>query len=247
MYINKPITELTTNDIRIYLYNLQKRRNISNHSVDCKRVVIHSFLEWCKNEEYIQKNPCNQIQPIKYEKKPREPLTDIELELVREACKSVREKAIIELFYSTGCRVSEMVNLNKEDIDFKTGEVFLFGKGNKHRISYLNAKSEVYVKKYLHMRKDNDCALFVSERKPYKRLSKTGIERIVRVIGERSDIERPLYPHLIRHTTATDALKRGMNITELQAILGHQKLDTTMIYAKVSQDNVKYSHRKYIV
>ena len=159
----------------------------------------------------------------------------------------MREKAIIELFYSTGCRVSEMVNLNKSDINFKSGEVFLFGKGNKHRTSYLNAKSEVYLKKYLHTRNDDNNALIVSERKPYQRLSKTGIERIVRIIGKRSNIGRNLYPHLIRHTTATDALKRGMNITDVQAMLGHAKIDTTMIYAKISQDSVQYNHKKYIV
>lgn len=247
MYIEKPLDQITTNDIRVYLYNLQKRRNISNHSLDGKRVVIHTFLEWCKNEEYIKKNPCDQIQPIKYEEKPREPLSDIELELVRYSCVNLREKAIIELLYSTGCRVSEMVNLNKSDINFKTGEVFLLGKGNKHRTSYLNAKAEVYLKKYLQTRNDDNDALIVSERKPHQRLSKTGIERIVRIIGERSNIGRNLYPHLLRHTTATDALKRGMNITDVQAMLGHEKIDTTMIYTKISQDSVQYNHKKYII
>lgn len=145
-HINKPLQYLTTNDIRSYLYNLQRRRNISNHSLDEKRLVINTFLEWCKNEEYIDKNPCKQIQPIKFEIKPREPLTSIELELIRDSCENYREKALIELFYSTGCRVSEMVNLNRNDINFDTGEVYLFGKGNKHRISYLNAKAEVSLK-----------------------------------------------------------------------------------------------------
>lgn len=247
MNIEKSLNDITTNDIRVYLYNLQKRRNISNHSLDEKRLVINTFLEWCKNEEYISKNPCKQIQPIKYEIKSREPLEDVELELVRYGCRTVRDKAIIELFYSTGCRVSEMVNLNRESINFKTGEVFLFGKGSKHRVSYLNAKAEVALKKYLHTRKDNNEALIVSERKPYQRLSKTGIERIVRVIGERANIGRNLYPHLIRHTTATDALKRGMGIAEVQTMLGHEKIDTTMIYAKVAQDNVKFNHKRYIV
>lgn len=246
-HIDKPLQYLTTNDIRSYLYNLQRRRNISNHSLDEKRLVINTFLEWCKNEEYIIKNPCKQIQPIKFEIKPREPLTSIELELIRDSCKNYREKALIELFYSTGCRVSEMVNLNRNDVNFNTGEVYLFGKGNKHRTSYINAKAEVALKKYLFTRKDTNNALIVSQRKPYDRLSKTGIERIIRVIGERANIGRNLYPHLIRHTTATDALNHGMNIVEVQKILGHEKLDTTMIYTKVSQDNVKYSHKKCIV
>lgn len=247
MYVGKPLEQINANDIRVYLYQLQQRRKISNHSLDGKRLVINTFLEWCKNENYISRNPCKQINPIKFEEKPREPLTDIELELVRYACKSCRDRAIIELLYSTGCRVSEMVNLNKSDIDFDSGEVHLFGKGSKHRISYINAKAEVALKKYLSTRKDTDNALIVSERKPHKRLSKTGIERAVRIIGERSKIGRNLYPHLLRHTTASDALNRGMNVTEVQKILGHEKLDTTMIYAKISQENVRYSHRKYIV
>ncbi|MEY8509787.1 site-specific tyrosine recombinase/integron integrase [Lachnospiraceae bacterium 42-17] len=246
-HIEKPLEQITANDIRAYLYQLQQRRKISNHSLDGKRLVINTFLEWCKNEEYISKNPCKQIQPIRFEEKPREPLSDIELELVRYGCKTYRDKAIIELFYSTGCRVSEMVNLNKGDIDFDTGEVHLFGKGSKHRISYVNAKAEVALKRYLAARKDNNQALIVSERAPYQRLSKTGIERAIRIIGEHSKIGRNLYPHLIRHTTATDALNRGMNVTEVQKILGHEKLDTTMIYAKVSQENVRYNHKRYIV
>lgn len=246
-YIGKPLKEITANDIRVYLYQLQNRRNISNHSLDERRVIINTFLEWCKNEDYISKNPCRQIQPIRYETKQREPLSAIELELVRYNCESIRERALIELFYSTGCRVSEMVNLNIDDIDFTTGEVHLFGKGNKHRTSYLNAKAEVALRKYLATRHDINNALIVSNRSPHQRLSKSGIERIIRLIGDRANIGRNLYPHLIRHTTATDALNRGMSVTEVQKILGHEKLDTTMIYAKVSQDSVKHNHKKYIM
>lgn len=246
-YIGKPLLDVTANDIRVYLYTMQNRRGITNRSLDGKRLVINGFLEWCFREGYISKNPCKQISPIKYEAKPREPLSGIELELVRYACRNYRERAMVEMFYSTGCRVSEMVILNRSDIDFTTGEVSLFGKGQKYRQSYINAKAEVALKKYLFSRTDNDPALFVSERKPHKRLSKTGIEYLIRKIGERSGIGRNLYPHLIRHTTATDALNRGMNVVEVQKILGHEKLDTTMIYAKVLQDSVKYSHKKYIV
>ena len=169
------------------------------------------------------------------------------MELVRDACKTYREKAIIETLYSTGCRVTELARLKKTDVDFQKGEVYLFGKGNKHRISYLNAKAEVALKKYLFSRTDNDPALFVSDRNPYHGIQKTTIEQIVKKIGQCSGIGRRVFPHLIRHTTATDALERGMNVTELQKILGHEKLNTTMIYAKVCQENVKYSHRRYVV
>lgn len=245
--IHKPIQEITANDIRIYLFNYQNENNVSNRTIDGRRLVINAFMEWLHVEGYIEKNPCCQIHPIKYELKPREPLSGIELELVRDACKTYREKAIIEIFYSTGCRVSEMVNLDKANIDFAKSEIHLFGKGNKHRISYMNARSEVALKKYLFSRRDNNKALFVSSRKPHNRLKKTSIEKIVREIGERSGINRRLFPHLIRHTTATNALERGMNVAEVQKILGHEKLDTTMIYAKVCQENVKHDHKRYIV
>ena len=247
LYIRKPVREITANDIRIYLFHYQRENGVSNRTMDGRRLVINTFLEWCRTERYIDWNPCSQIHPIKYESKPREPLTGIELELVRDACRTYREKAIIEVFYSTGCRVSEMVNLSKSDVDFVKGEVKLFGKGAKHRISYINARAEVSLKKYLFSRRDENPALFVSDRNPHDRLKKTAIEKVVREIGERSGIGRRVFPHIIRHTTATDALERGMNIAEVQKILGHEKMDTTMIYAKVCQENVKHDHKRYIV
>lgn len=247
LYIRKPVREITANDIRIYLFSYQRENGVSNRTMDGRRLVINTFLEWCRTERYIDWNPCSQIHPIKYESKIREPLTGVELELVRDACRTYREKAIIEVFYSTGCRVSEMVNLNLSDVDFAKGEVRLFGKGAKHRISYINARAEVHLKKYLFSRRDENPALFVSDRNPHDRLKKTAIEKVVREIGERSGIGRRVFPHLIRHTTATDALERGMNVAEVQKILGHEKLDTTMIYAKVCQENVKHDHRRYII
>lgn len=243
----KPIEEITANDIRVYLYSYQQTRRVSNRTMDGRRLVLNTFFDWCFQEGYISQNPCRQIHPIKYEAKLVEPLTGVELELVRDACRTQREKALIELFYSTGCRVSEMARLQKADVDFRKGEVHLFGKGSKHRISYINAKAEVALKKYLLQRIDDNPSLFVSERKPYKPLAKEGIEAIIKKIGERSGIGRRVYPHLIRHTTATDALERGMNVAEVQKILGHEKLDTTMIYAKVCQENVKFDHKRFIV
>lgn len=245
--INKELTNITTNDIRAYLYTYQQVHGVSNRTMDGKRLVINTFFEWCRDEGYINKNPCKQIHPIKYEAKPREPLTGIELELVRDACKTYREKAIIETLYSTGCRVTELVRLQKTDVDFQKGEVYLFGKGNKHRTSYINAKAEVALKKYLFTRMDDNPALFVSERKPHQGLKKTSIEKIVREIGERSGIGRRVFPHLIRHTTATDALRRGMTLPELQELYGHVKPETTMIYAKTCNESVKYNHRRFIV
>lgn len=247
MFLNKDVKEITANDIRVYLYTVQQERGISNRTLDSRRSAIHAFLEWAANEEYIPRNPCRNIKPIKYERAERKPLTAMELEQVRAACQTAREKAIVELLYSTACRVTELERLNRSDVDFSKGEVTLFGKGDKHRTSYLNARAELALKKYLFSRDDENEALFVSERRPHERLKKPAIEKAVRQIGERSGIGRRLFPHLIRHTTATDCLIRGMDVTKIQKMLGHTDVSTTMIYAKVSEQNIKSEHKRCIV
>lgn len=249
-HINRPFEQVTTNDIRIYLYETQKRTGISNRTLDGKRLVINTFMDWCWKEGYIPNNPCASIKPIKFEEKPREPLSSMELEIVRDACENYRDKAMIELFYSTGCRLSEMVNLKISDIDFASKEVHLFGKGSKHRTSYLNAKAEYMLKKYFELERPKESisdSVFVIFRKPYNGMHKGAIYARVKAIQKRSGIERSLFPHLLRHTMATDALNRGMNVAEVKEILGHEKLDTTMIYAKISHDSVKFNHKRYIV
>ena len=219
----------------------------SDHTIDTKRIVINTFLDWCCLEYYIPENPCAKIHAIKYEEKPREPLDGIEMEMVRDACVDLRERAMIEFFYSTGCRVSEMAILKKEDIDFSTKEVRLFGKCRKHRVSYLNARAEYTLQKYWATRKDDTDAVFCTIRKPYHALQKQAVEQVIHNIGVRSGIGRPLFPHLIRHTTATNAIDHGMDVTDLQKLLGHTRISTTMIYAKVTQENVRYSHHRYVV
>lgn len=249
-HINRPFEQVTTNDIRIYLYETQKRTGISNRTLDGKRLVINTFMDWCWKEGYIPNNPCASIKPIKFEEKPREPLSNMELEIVRDACENYRDKAMIELFYSTGCRLSEMVNLKISDIDFASKEVHLFGKGSKHRTSYLNAKAEYMLKKYFELERPKDSisdSVFVIFRKPYNGMQKGSIYARVKAIQKRSGIERSLFPHLLRHTMATTALNRGMNVAEVKEILGHEKLDTTMIYAKISHDSVKFNHKRYII
>lgn len=249
-HINRPFEQVTTNDIRIYLYKTQKRTGISNRTLDGKRLVINTFMDWCWKEGYIPNNPCASIKPIKFEEKPREPLSNMELEIVRDACENYRDKAMIELFYSTGCRLSEMVNLKISDIDFASKEVHLFGKGSKHRTSYLNAKAEYMLKKYFELERPKESisdSVFVIFRKPYNGMQKGSIYARVKAIQKRSGIERSLFPHLLRHTMATHALNRGMNVAEVKEILGHEKLDTTMIYAKISHDSVKFNHKRYIV
>ena len=249
-HINRPFEQVTTNDIRIYLYETQKRTGISNRTLDGKRLVINTFMDWCWKEGYIPNNPCASIKPIKFEEKPREPLSNMELEIVRDACENYRDKAMIERFYSTGCRLSEMVNLKISDIDFASKEVHLFGKGSKHRTSYLNAKAEYMLKKYFELERPKESisdSVFVIFRKPYNGMQKGSIYARVKAIQKRSGIERSLFPHLLRHTMATHALNRGMNVAEVKEILGHEKLDTTMIYAKISHDSVKFNHKRYIV
>lgn len=246
-FVNKDIQKITTNDIRVYLYTVQKERNISNRTLDSRRATIHAFMEWCTNEGYIDKNPCRAIKPIKYERKPRKALTSMELERVRNACTTLKDKAIIEVLYSTGCRVSELTTLNINDVNFETKEVQLFGKGSVHRQSYLNAKAEFALKNYLNSRVDDNPALFVSDRKPYNRMKKCGIEKRVKLIGETSGIERQLFPHIFRHTNASNSIAHGMPIEEVQKLLGHSNINTTLIYAKVSQEDIKHSHKKYVI
>lgn len=187
--INRPFEQVTTNDIRIYLYETQKRTGVSNRTLDGKRLVINTFMDWCWKEGYIPNNPCASIKPIKFEEKPREPLSNMELEIVRDACENYRDKAMIELFYSTGCRLSEMVNLKISDIDFTSKEVHLFGKGSKHRTSYLNAKAEYMLKKYFELERPKDSisdSVFVIFRKPYNRMQKGSIYARVKAIQKRS-------------------------------------------------------------
>lgn len=245
--INMPLDQITPNDFRAFLYRLSQRKNVSNRTVNGRRVIINTFMQWLKDEGYIVSNPCANVKVVKYEEKPRQPLTDEELEMVREACEDERERAIIEVLYSTGCRVGELVNIKISDIDFDKRTVQLFGKGNKHRVSYISAKAKRAIFAYLDEREDECPYLFVGVRKPYKQLQKTGAEKIVRDIGERSELTRRLYPHLLRHTFATNyLLNSGGNVTELQKLLGHTKMDTTMIYAKVDSAGCNLNHRRAI-
>lgn len=246
--IMKPNEEITANDIRLYLYNYQKEHGISNRTLDSRRTIICTYFGWIASEGYIDKNPAINIKPIKYERQHKKAMTQLDLEKIRNACKTKREKAIVEVLYSTGCRVSELEHLNISDVDFETKEVILFGKGNKHRISYLNAKAEVALKDYLEDRNDDNEALLVYDKKPYGRLKKPGIELIIKKIMERVDgVNVHVTPHVFRHTTATEGLNRGMSVVDVSKLLGHVRLETTMEYITCSSDMVKNSYQKSIV
>lgn len=245
--MNKDIKEITTNDIRVYLYKVQQERKLSNRTLDSRRSALHAFFEWATNEEYLDRNPCRNVNRIKYERKKKKPLSAIEFEMLRNACETPRDKALVEFFYSTGCRVTEAERMNITDVDFQRKEVHLFGKGDKHRISFLNAKAEVALTNYLKTRTDGKEALFVGERSPHDRLKKAAIEKRFRELGEKSGIERRIHPHLIRHTTATDARSHGMPIEEIKELLGHVNIATTLEYADVTEAATKSSHKRCII
>lgn len=246
--VQKEPERISVNDIRIYLYKYQKEHGISNRTLDCKRTIICSYFGWMASEEYLDKNPAINIQPIKYERKHKKAMTQIDLEKIRAACVTKRERAIVEVLYSTGCRVSELEHLNISDVNIVSKEVYLYGKGDKHRTSYLNAKAEIALIDYLTSRTDDNPALFVYERKPYNRLKKSGIELVIKNIMDRiPDATVHVTPHVFRHTTATTAIDRGMGIVDVSKLLGHQRIDTTMEYITTNSESVKNNHKNFIV
>lgn len=243
--INKPVRSITTNDIRMYL-SLDTANN-SNTTINSKQSILKSFFEWLDLEELIDKNPAKKLKPIKVPKRLRKSLTIEELELLRDACISLRERAVIELIYATGCRVSEVVKLNKSDLNFIDNSILVIGKGNKERIVYFSPKTKVHLNKYLNMRVDNSPALFVSTKLPYERVGKRTIERVVKAIAERAGIDKKVFPHLIRHTTATIAHQSGASLTTIQHILGHSNPSTTQIYAEASQESINHEYKQFFI
>lgn len=263
--VAKPVEKITKEDIILYLYKMGQNgttgKPLSSTTIDNIRLCLNSFFSWSCQNGYLPSNPCATIGRIKGEVKPREPLREIEVEALRDAIVHynidkntpanclirARDLALFEFLYSTGCRVSEVVDLDRSDIDTTSSPptVSVFGKGQKHRKSYMNPKSVYYMKQYMDLRIDDNPALFCGVRYPYKRLSKTGIEAALKKYEEITNIR--VYPHKIRHTTATQGLKHGMSVTNLQALLGHVKPETTMIYAHLAEEDVKYAHSKYII
>lgn len=247
--LQKPPELVTSNDIRVFLYRYQQQRSISNRTLEKYREYISSFYNWACDERYLNYNPVKPIKAIKFEAKPRRGLTQIELEYLRAACTTKKERAIIEIMYSTGCRVSELSILQKHDIDWDKKEVHLFGKGQKHRTSFLNAKAEVALRAYLDSRTDTGESLFVSDRRPYAPIHKAGIEKIVRNIAARASASIGVHvtPHVLRHTTATTAIENGMPLEDISKLLGHSNVNTTLIYAKTTVDHVKSEHKRCVV
>ena len=243
--VNLPINEITTETLRNYLSNYKNNSTAGMVTIDNIRRTLSSFFAWLENEDYIIKSPVRRIHKVKATKKVKETLTDENLEKLRDTCSNVRDLAILELLISTGMRIGELTRLNISDMNFQERSCIVLGKGNAEREVYFSAKSKMYIKKYLETRTDNNEALFVSLIKPYNRLGISGIEIAIRNLRREANINK-VHPHKFRRTMATMAIDKGMPIEQVQKLLGHIKIDTTMEYAMVNQNNVKNSHRKYI-
>lgn len=239
------VRKITTDDIRGYLAEYQQTNSCSKVTVDNVRRNLSSFFSWLEEEDYILKSPMRRIHKIKTKQSVKEIITDEMIERLRDNCKCARDLAMIDLLYSTGIRVGELVGLNKSDIDFEERECIVYGKGDKERRVYFDAKAKLHLQNYLNGRTDNNPALFVTLDAPFERLKISGVEIRVRELGRRLNIEK-IHPHKFRRTMATRAIDKGMPIEQVQKILGHSQIDTTMQYAIVNQNNVKSSHRRYI-
>ncbi len=238
--------DITPNDVRLYLYSVQKERGIQNRTLESRRVVVTGFLRWLYDEGHTKVNAARGIKPIRCQERVKEAISAIDMEKIRCACKSNRDRAIVETLYSSGCRVTELTKLKRDDISMENREIKIHGKGGRERVSYLNAKAEHALREYWNSRTDDNPYAFVSVIRPYHNVTKECIENVVRNVGKRAGLNRRIHPHLIRHTVATDALSRGMSIAEIQRFLGHKSIDTTLIYAKVCDDDIKNNHKKFI-
>lgn len=243
--LQKAVKQITTEDLREYLAEYHKKSNCSKTNIDNIRRILSSFFSWLEDENYIIKSPVRRIHKIKTAKTVKETYSDESLEIMRDNCSEIRDLAIIDLLNSTGMRVGELVKLNIDDINFNERECIVEGKGDKQRRVYFDAKTKIHLQNYLNGRVDDNKALFVSLIKPYNRLNISGIEIRMRALGKKLNINK-VHPHKFRRTLATRAIDKGMPIEQVQHLLGHQKIDTTLQYAMVNQNNVKISHKKYI-
>ena len=245
LFVELPITQIDTTLIRNYLARYQAERKCSKVTIDNMRRILSSFFGWLEDEDYIVKSPVRRIHKVKTDSLVRETLSDEQLEQLRDQCDNARDLAIIDMLSSTGMRVGELVKLNRQDVNFEERQCVVFGKGNKERIVYFNARTKIHLQAYLAERSDSNKALFVSIKAPYQRLQISGVERRIKKLGQSVQINR-VHPHKFRRTLATVAIDKGMPIEQVQKLLGHVRIDTTLHYAMVSQQNVKMSHKKYL-
>ena len=243
--LDKPYTQATRDDLRAYLNDYERSRNSSKVTIDNIRRIMSSFFSWLEDEDHIVKSPVRRIHKVKTATKAKEVLSDEDLVTLRDSCATKRDLAIVEILASTGIRVGELVNLDRSDVNLNERECIVTGKGNKQRPVYFDARAKLHLRSYLDARSDTNPALFVSLRDASKRVTIDGVESRLRQLGKDSGVGR-VHPHKFRRTLATQAIDKGMPIEQVQKLLGHAKIDTTMHYAMVNQSNVKASHRKYL-
>lgn len=243
--IGKDVKQIVTDDLRLYLSKSHGKNNSSNITIDNIRRILSSFFAWLEDEDIIMKSPVRRIHKLKTEKLVKETYSDEQIEIMRDSCKNVRDLVVIEMLASSGMRIGELVKLNREDINFQEREGVALGKGNKERTVYFDARTKLHLEHYLLNRKDSESALFVSIRKPFRRVSIGGLEVMLRKKGNELSIGR-VHPHKFRRTLATVAIDKGMPIEQLQKLLGHERIDTTLHYAMVKESNIKLSHKRYI-
>lgn len=244
-YVNKDITAITDDDIYTYLYNYRHKRTVSNSYLNQVRLILNVFFKWLIKRRICTSNPVDVIDSVKCQKKVKKPLSAEEVELIRSSCESERDLAIIECLYSTAVRASELLHLNRSDISFTKNDIIVLGKGNKERITYLNARAHIHLKNYLESRTDKNPALFVSSKAPHARLTRRGLEDILNRISNTANVKK-VHPHRFRRTSATDLLNAGMPIEQVQELLGHKSIETTRIYCTVNQEAVKHNHKRYM-
>ena len=243
--LSKCIKDICTNDIRRYLADIQEKNDLSKVTIDNLRRIFSSFFSWLEDEDYIAKSPVRRIHKVRTDTLVKEVLSDENIETLRDSCNEPRDLAMIDLLLSTGVRVGELVKMNRDDIDFQERQCKVFGKGNKEREVYFNARTKIHLQRYLESRTDDNPALFVTLSKPHTRLTISGVEVRLRKMGKVVHIDK-VHPHKFRRTLATMAIDRGMPIEQVQKLLGHVRIDTTLHYAIVNQQNVKIAHRKFI-
>lgn len=244
-YVNKDIVGITDDDVYQYLYSYKHQRSVGNSYLNQIRLIFNGFFKWLIKKRIRTTNPVDSIDLIKCQKKVKKPLTAEEVERLRSACESERDLAIIECLYSTAVRASELLQLDRSDISFVRDDIIVLGKGNKERVTYLNAKSHIHLQNYLSMRTDNNPALFVSSKSPHDRLTRRGLEDLINRIAHTANVEK-VHPHRFRRTSATDLLNAGMPIEQVQELLGHKSIETTRIYCTVNQEAVKHNHKRYM-
>ena len=244
-YVNKDVTTISDDDVYQFLYNYKHQRPVSNAYLNQLRLIYNGFFKWLIKKRIRITNPVDAIDLIKCQRKVKKPLTAEEVERLRSACESERDLAIIECLYSTAVRASELLQLDRDDISFDRDDIIVLGKGNKERITYLNAKSHIHLQNYLSMRTDDNPALFVSSKAPHERLTRRGLEDLINRIAASANVEK-VHPHRFRRTSATDLLNAGMPIEQVQELLGHKSIETTRIYCTVNQEAVKQNHKRYM-